>query len=260
MAIITGYTAEQMEKFNNASVVSGAVNTSGSLILQTRGGTVIDAGNVKGPKGDNVSIEQLAAFVPRWKAAVAYKVGDQVITPNNEVATANSAHTSSAAFNTDIPKWNSAESIQPYAHVGKTDGFQSISASAAQKVIFPTPQELHGGFAFDSTTSSLIVPRTGRYRAHMKAVFSGGGQQGLNAWGAFVNGQPVPASMPTLNKLHGSMSKLDSNDIAGHSTGIVNLTAGDKVGMYAQSNATIWGNSGYNGAHLELEWIGPLFV
>lgn len=52
MAIITGYTAEQMEIFNNASVVSGSVNTTGGLILKTRGGTDIDAGNVKGPIGN----------------------------------------------------------------------------------------------------------------------------------------------------------------------------------------------------------------
>lgn len=52
MAIVTGYTAEKMNEFGNASVISGAVNSAGSLILKTRGGTNIDAGNVKGVKGD----------------------------------------------------------------------------------------------------------------------------------------------------------------------------------------------------------------
>lgn len=52
MATITGYTAEKMDEFNNASVISGTVNSSGGLILKTRGGTDIDAGTVKGPKGD----------------------------------------------------------------------------------------------------------------------------------------------------------------------------------------------------------------
>lgn len=52
MAIVNGYTAEKMNEFGNASVISGAVNSSGSLILKTRGGTNIDAGNVKGAKGD----------------------------------------------------------------------------------------------------------------------------------------------------------------------------------------------------------------
>lgn len=51
MAIITGYTAEKMNQFNNASVISGSVNTAGNLVLKTRGGTNIDAGNVKGPVG-----------------------------------------------------------------------------------------------------------------------------------------------------------------------------------------------------------------
>lgn len=52
MAIITGYSAEKMDEFNNASVVGGSVNSAGSLILKTRGGTNLDAGDVKGPKGD----------------------------------------------------------------------------------------------------------------------------------------------------------------------------------------------------------------
>lgn len=41
-----------MDEFNNASVVSGTVNAAGGLILKTRGGSSIDAGNVKGPIGN----------------------------------------------------------------------------------------------------------------------------------------------------------------------------------------------------------------
>lgn len=52
MAIVTGYTAAKMNEFGNASVISGTVNSAGALILKTRGGSNIDAGNVKGAKGD----------------------------------------------------------------------------------------------------------------------------------------------------------------------------------------------------------------
>ena len=109
MAIITGYTAERMNQFNNASVISGTVNTSGSLILKTRGGTSIDAGKVKGDKGDPVAPEQLAVFVPKWKAGTAYTVGQQVIAPvpANAIVSCISAHTSSSAFSTDVAsRWS----------------------------------------------------------------------------------------------------------------------------------------------------------
>lgn len=109
MATITGYTAEKMDEFNDASVVSGTVNAAGSLILTTRGGTLIDAGRVKGDKGDAVAPEQLAEFVPKWKAGVNYAVGDRVISPapSSRVMTCLVAHTSSATFRLDLlSKWD----------------------------------------------------------------------------------------------------------------------------------------------------------
>jgi hypothetical protein len=50
MATVTGYTAEHMLEIENASIVDGAVEGD-NLILMTRGGTEIDAGNVRGPAG-----------------------------------------------------------------------------------------------------------------------------------------------------------------------------------------------------------------
>lgn len=51
MGIATGMTSEAMRVIADASVVAGSVNSSGSLILQTRGGVPIDAGSVRGPQG-----------------------------------------------------------------------------------------------------------------------------------------------------------------------------------------------------------------
>lgn len=50
MATVTGYTAEFMDVINNNTVVDGNV-VGNNLILVTRGGTTIDAGNVRGPQG-----------------------------------------------------------------------------------------------------------------------------------------------------------------------------------------------------------------
>lgn len=45
MGTVTGLTAERMLAIEAASVVDGAINTEGHLILTTHGGTEIDAGN-----------------------------------------------------------------------------------------------------------------------------------------------------------------------------------------------------------------------
>lgn len=113
MAVVTGYTAEKMNQFNNQSVVSGSVNSAGSLILTTRGGTSIDAGNVKGPKGDTgtITTAQLAPYIPKWKSGTAYTVGTQVISPgpSSQILTCISAHTSATTFSTDyVTRWSSA--------------------------------------------------------------------------------------------------------------------------------------------------------
>lgn len=50
MATVTGLTAERMIEIEDASVVSGTIVTN-DLILTTHGGSIINAGNVRGPVG-----------------------------------------------------------------------------------------------------------------------------------------------------------------------------------------------------------------
>jgi hypothetical protein len=42
----------------------------------------------------------------KWQPSTAYALGQQVISPNNDVVKANTAHTSSAAYATDVAKWD----------------------------------------------------------------------------------------------------------------------------------------------------------
>ena len=51
MAVVTGKTAAAMDTIADASVISGAVDGSGHLILTTQGGNHVDAGSVVGPTG-----------------------------------------------------------------------------------------------------------------------------------------------------------------------------------------------------------------
>lgn len=48
---VTGFTADRMLEMENASVISGSI-VGNELMLQTKDGNQIDAGNVRGPKGD----------------------------------------------------------------------------------------------------------------------------------------------------------------------------------------------------------------
>ena len=50
MATVTGLTKERMEAMEAATIIDGSV-VGDNLILQTRGGTSIDAGSVRGPMG-----------------------------------------------------------------------------------------------------------------------------------------------------------------------------------------------------------------
>lgn len=64
MATVTGFTAARMLAIENASVVSGAINGSGHLILTTHSGSTIDAGNAL------VAIPEEA--VNHWPSATYY--------------------------------------------------------------------------------------------------------------------------------------------------------------------------------------------
>lgn len=59
-----------------------------------------------------------ATYAARWVTGKAYAIGDKVISPNNDVVTANVAHTSAAAFSTDVAKWNLSPT---YLKLGHTD-------------------------------------------------------------------------------------------------------------------------------------------
>jgi len=52
-----------------------------------------------------------AMAVPRWAPTTAYTLGQQIVSPNNDIVTANVAHTSAAAYATDVAKWTLTSSF-----------------------------------------------------------------------------------------------------------------------------------------------------
>jgi hypothetical protein len=194
------------------------------------------------------------AFVPKWQAGKTYAVGDQVVTPTNWVMSANAAHTSSAAFATDVAKWDGMGTT-PYGHMGRTGGFQATGANVT--VIMDAAQELRGGMTFDNANDALVVPVTGRYRAHLKGYLSGS-TSSVNTVRIYVNGVIGDGTLRggVYEKLISSTVKTDSADIYHHSMGVVPFNAGDKVSLGIYSAVSVWGTNGYNGAYLELEYVG----
>ena len=51
MGTVTGYTADYMDQISNNVIISGAVDSTGHLILTKRNGSTLDAGYVMGPQG-----------------------------------------------------------------------------------------------------------------------------------------------------------------------------------------------------------------
>ncbi len=54
-----------------------------------------------------------ALAVPRWQPSTAYALDVQVVSPNNDVVKSNIAHTSAAAFATDVAKWMGSATYAP---------------------------------------------------------------------------------------------------------------------------------------------------
>lgn len=252
MAQITGYTAAKMNEFNEASIVSGSVNSAGSLILMTRGGLEIDAGRVKGDKGDtgSITVEQLQPYIPKWKPGTEYAVGAQVITPFNTVMSANVAHAANLSFELDFPKWNGTSTDIPYGHMGRSQGFFQLGMITP--IVMQAAQVLKGGMTFDAASHALVMPKTGRYLVNLRGYFSGAATA-LNHAGILINGVDVEGPS---KKMMVSSNKVDSADISLKSTGILTFDKGTKVSMFQSSTVSAWGTTGYNGSNIEIMYVG----
>lgn len=64
-------------------------------------------------------------YIPRWKTSTAYSLGQQVVSPNNDVTSAKVAHVSSTAYTTDTAKWNLSSTYLTYLDANG-DGFARL--------------------------------------------------------------------------------------------------------------------------------------
>ena len=96
-SVRSGEAARVLPLLGRKSVLLGML-TSGFVLANAA--PAFAAGTIK---------PSVAATVPttamRWTPSTAYVLAQQVITPNNDVVSANVSHTSSAAYATDTAKW-----------------------------------------------------------------------------------------------------------------------------------------------------------
>jgi hypothetical protein len=149
--------------------------------------------------------------------------------------------------------WKGA--TRPFAHMGKTNGFQSITVlPTKQAVFFSTAQVLEGGMTYNDTADAVAVPRSGPYNIRLKGFWTGGASAICQA-GIRVN-NATPDGMMQAPQM--SVNKMDGSDVYCHSVGRVTLNAGDEIGMWemASGSVNVWGTNGYDGAYVEVEWAG----
>lgn len=140
----------------------------------------------------------------------------------------------------------------PFGHMGKTDGFQSISSSAT--ITMAAAQTLRGGMTFDNATDSLVIPKTGLYRV-TERFYCSGGSTGRHT-SAVMKLPAGGGGAVIVGGVAVHLWKADASDWASFATGTAVLTAGDKVYMTGNGPANAYGGDGVNGCWLEVEYIG----
>lgn len=143
------------------------------------------------------------------------------------------------------------ESVNPLGHMGRTAGFQGITADA--RVAMDSAQVLRGGMAFDDVNDSLVVPLDGFYFVSIHLYASGvagveyKGRVSKNGGASFI-GPKVAFWKETGNDYYQSASSL------------VLLSAGDKLSLNVSasvSGSNVFGSTGYDGCFIEAEYRGP---
>jgi hypothetical protein len=149
---------------------------------------------------------------------------------------------------------------RPFGHVGRTAGFQTIGQSVnGAYVQFDTAQELLGGMTLDNATDALVVPLAGRYRITVHGYFTGTTVSTMCLVEATINSTATPPSFGSGGPAAGARCsgwKGTPSDFVINGAVIRRLAAGDKVRLWHATPDSTFGNDGYNGAWLEVEYVG----
>jgi hypothetical protein len=131
------------------SMLMGIAASVGVVIATAASPSASAAGTVK----PSAIAATPSAYALKWAPYTAYVLGTQVITPTNDVASANIAHTSSAAYTTDTLKWTASSTYASVIGVPASSTAAQINAAIANAPEDSTVQ-LYGCY---TTTSPIVV-------------------------------------------------------------------------------------------------------
>jgi hypothetical protein len=143
--------------------------------------------------------------------------------------------------------WTPTVVEKPFGHMGKNNGF--TGGTNQTPVPGMAAQILRGGMTFSAADNALVIPITGLYEMRGRA-YSSGGQTGGCLFEALINGGGGTGCSVWW-------TKAQVDEFQTLSPVVRPLGAGDKISMRALQPASTWGNDGYNGCFIEVEYIGP---
>lgn len=152
--------------------------------------------------------------------------------------------------------WKAIEA--PFGHAGVTDGFQAIAAGGGVITVLSAAQELLAGMTFSNVDDALVVPIAGLYEIHTKGYASG--PSGFAAAvEATINSTGIDPAAAYAAGAITRYYKFDAADYIAHGFTRRRLAANDKVRLVQTATAasSTWGTTGYNGAALEVLYVGP---
>jgi len=119
------------------SVLMGIL-TSGFVIANAGQSSAVAAGTRK----PSAIAATVPATVPRWAPQTGYVLGQQVISPNNDVVSAKMAHTSSSDYPTDTAKWTLSATFGRLPDLAERAIFVSPRGSDANDGLSPKSAKL----------------------------------------------------------------------------------------------------------------------
>lgn len=144
----------------------------------------------------------------------------------------------------------------PFGHMGITSGFQVVNTGAYATM--EAAQELVGGMAFNNASDALVVPIAGAYDLRIKA-YATGGIAFAHTGEITINSSTVPAPSAAFAGCRASFWKQEASDYTGLGAVRRRLAANDVLRLWQvqTTNASTWGNDGYQGAWIEALWVAP---
>lgn len=147
----------------------------------------------------------------------------------------------------DADAKNSLKLNEPFGHIGRTAGFQTIGGTDVGVVC--TNIETAGGMIFESASAGrLRVPKDGKYLCMGKVYATGSSAVGCGG-GPYLNAAKVQRGF--INFWKG-----DTNDFSTSFATTLDLNANDLIGLGMTFSGSTWGTDGGNGSYLQLYYIG----